>query len=155
MLLFETDYYIWLLMTYSIIFEENPSSEKLRLLGEGIDRHTQSKFGDRISRHIAFFLQDEAGEIVGGVYGKYGSFGWLYISALWVSENVRGCGHGARLMNAIEREACKNGCVNAYLDTFSFQAPEFYKKLGYTVFGELEDFPAGHSRIFMRKSLTT
>lgn len=140
-------------MTYSIIFDENPSDEKLRLLGDGIDRFTQSKFGDRISKHAAFFLCDAAGEIVGGVYGKYGSFGWLYISALWVSETVREGGYGTRLMNAIEQEALKNGCVNAYLDTFSFQAPEFYKKLGYTIFGELEDFPAGHSRIFMRKRL--
>lgn len=140
-------------MAYSIIFEENPSNEKLRVLGEGIDRYTESKFSDRISRNIAFFLQDASGVIVGGVYGKYGSFGWLYISALWVSETVREYGHGTRLMNNIEQEALKNGCVNAYLDTFSFQAPEFYKKLGYTVFGELEDFPAGHSRIFMRKRL--
>jgi N-acetylglutamate synthase-like GNAT family acetyltransferase len=140
-------------MTYSIIFDENPSHEKLRLLGEGIDRYTQSKFGDRINKHIAFFLLDETGAIAGGVFGKYGSFGWLYISALWVSETVRENGHGTRLMNNIEQEARKNGCTNAYLDTFSFQAPEFYKKLGYTVFGELEDFPAGHSRIFMRKTL--
>jgi N-acetylglutamate synthase-like GNAT family acetyltransferase len=140
-------------MTYSINFDENPSNENLRLLSEGIDRYTQTKFDEKIYKHIAFFLRDETGAIVGGVYGNYGSFGWLYISALWVSETVRGHGHGSRLMNSIEQKARENGCVNAYLDTFSFQAPEFYKKLGYTVFAELEDFPAGHSRIFLRKRL--
>jgi hypothetical protein len=43
--------------------------------------------------------------------------------------------------------------MHAYLDTFSFQAPDFYKKLGYEVFGELQDFPHGHQRYFMKKRL--
>lgn len=114
-------------MTYSIIFEENPSDEKLRLLSEGIDRYTESKFVNRTGKHAAFFLQDEAGTIVGGVYGKYGSFGWLYISALWVSESVREHGCGTRLMNAIEQEACKNGCINAYWTRSAFKRRNFIK----------------------------
>jgi len=70
-----------------------------------------------------------------------------------VSDRVRGSSYGTRLMEHIEREAIARGCTDAYLDTFSFQAPEFYKRLGYEVFGELEDFPVGHSRIFLRKRL--
>jgi N-acetylglutamate synthase-like GNAT family acetyltransferase len=138
---------------YSITFEENPETKEIEILGEGIDQFTQSIFGSRTNKQLAFFLRDEEGAIVGGVHGKYGSFGWLYIAALWVSEQIRGGGYGIRLMNCIEQEAIKNGCVNAYLDTFSFQAPDFYQKLGYKVFGELEDFPVGHSRFFLRKSL--
>lgn len=140
-------------MTYTITFDENPAGEEIKILGEGIDRYTQSKFGSRTNKQLAFFLRDEEGLIVGGVYGKYGSFRWLYISTLWVSEPLRGSGQGTRLMNLIEQEAVKNGCINAYLNTFSFQAPEFYKKLGYEIFGELEDFPAGHTRIFLKKKL--
>jgi iron complex outermembrane receptor protein len=52
--------------------------------------------------------------------------------------------------NAIGR---KRGCHSAYLDTFSFQAKPFYERCGYEVFGVLEDFPKGHQRFFMRKSL--
>ena len=141
-------------MTYTITFEEKPADEDLQILAQGIDQYTQLKFGDRINKQLTFFLRSQEGVIVGGVHGNYGSFGWLYISALWVSEQVRGMGYGTRLMNYIEQEAIKNGCINAYLDTFSFQAPEFYKRLGYRVFGELEDFPAGHSRLFLRKTLT-
>ena len=138
---------------YTITFEENPAQQDVQILGEGIDQHTQSKFPIRSSKQLVFFLRDEEGTIVGGVHGKYGSFGWLYVSALWVSEQVRDNGYGTELMDYIEQEAIKNGCTNAYLDTFSFQAPEFYKKLGYKVFGELEDFPTGHSRFFLRKKL--
>jgi hypothetical protein len=39
------------------------------------------------------------------------------------------------------------------LDTMSFQALDFYLKLGYTVFGRLDDLPEGHSRIFLKKAL--
>jgi len=52
-----------------------------------------------------------------------------------------------------EDEARHRGAKNAYLDTFSFQAPDFYKKHGYRVFGELQDFPPGHQRHFLTKRL--
>lgn len=138
---------------YEIIFDENPTAKALQILENGIDQFTQATIGDGRNTPLTFFLRDENDVIVGGVHGNYGKFGWLYISTLWVSEQVRGRGYGAQLMNHIEGEAIKAGCVHAYLDTFSFQAPDFYKKLGYTVFGELEDFPAGHSRCFLRKRL--
>ncbi|MCA9926334.1 MAG: GNAT family N-acetyltransferase [Anaerolineales bacterium] len=139
--------------TYKIIFDENPAAEALQILGDGIEQFTQLKIGNGRNTPLTFFLRDEKGGIVGGVHGNYGKFGWLYISTLWVSEPVRGRGYGVQLMNHIERAAIEAGCIHAYLDTFSFQAPAFYKKLGYTVFGELEDFPVGHSRCFLRKRL--
>jgi len=52
-----------------------------------------------------------------------------------------------------EDEARKRGAKKAYLDTFSFQAPEFYKKYGYKVFGELKEFPPGHQRYYLTKEL--
>ena len=52
-----------------------------------------------------------------------------------------------------EDEARQRGAKNAYLDTFSFQVPDFYKQHGYEVFGELPDFPPGHQRYFMKKQL--
>lgn len=140
-------------MKYEITFEENPADEEIQILGEGIEQYTESKFGSRGNKPLTFFLRDDVGSIVGGVHGNYGEWGWLYISTLWVSERVRGSGYGTLLMQHIEGAAIKDGCTNAYLDTFSFQAPEFYQKLGYTIFAELEDFPAGHSRCFLRKRL--
>ena len=53
----------------------------------------------------------------------------------------------------VEEEARQRGAKNSYLDTFSFQAPEFYKRNGYHVFGELQDFPPGHQRYFFTKRL--
>jgi GNAT superfamily N-acetyltransferase len=141
-------------MGYEITFEEDAAEEELEILSAGIMEYNRSKVGGRPKEPLTFFLRDGEGRIVGGVHGNYsGSAGWLYVSVLWVSERARGGGHGARLLQSIEREASERGCTDAYLDTFSFQAPEFYKRLGYVVFGELEDFPEGHSRIFLRKRL--
>jgi hypothetical protein len=47
----------------------------------------------------------------------------------------------------------RRGCVGVWLDTFSFQARGFYEKLGYRVFGEVADYPPGHTRHFLKKSL--
>jgi ribosomal protein S18 acetylase RimI-like enzyme len=94
----------------------------------------------------------DKGAIVGGVVGET-YYGWMFVSLLWVSEKYRGKDWGKSLMEAAEKEARKRGVRQVYLDTFSFQAPGFYKKLGYREFGRLKQFPAGHDRIWMSKAL--
>lgn len=138
---------------YKIIFDDKPSDEDIKILGDGLFDHGRKLFGEPKIKKAAFFIRDERGEILGGVYGNFGSFGWLYIDTLWVAERLRGQGYGARLMRLIEDHAARAGCTDAYLNTFSFQAPDFYQKLGYTVFAQLENFPIGHCRMFMRKKL--
>jgi GNAT superfamily N-acetyltransferase len=140
-------------MGYEITFHENPPAEDLLILEEGLDSKVSELFPNKSRTHVAFFLRDENGEIAGGVSGNHGTFGWLYVSTLWVREDLRGRGFGRELMKRIEAEAVRHGCKNVFLNTMSFQAPEFYEKLGYTVFAELEDFPGEHSRMFFRKKL--
>jgi hypothetical protein len=50
-------------------------------------------------------------------------------------------------------EVMRRGCRNAWLDTHEFQAPRFYQKLGYVVFGKLPDYPPGFTRVFLTKRL--
>ena len=140
-------------MNYEITLEENASADDLRVVSDGLEAGVAKLFADKCRTDVAFFVRDERGRIVGGVNGNHGTFGWLYVNALWVHDDLRGRGFGRQLMEKIEAEAARHGCKNAFLNTMSFQAPEFYKKLGYTVFAELEDFPGEHSRIFLRKKL--
>jgi ribosomal protein S18 acetylase RimI-like enzyme len=139
-------------MAIRIVREQNPTLDDVRILETGIADHGRAKLRDWGHESLAFFLRDEDNAIVGGIYGNSG-FGWLYISDLWVAEHLRGTGYGSELMQRAESEAAERGCQHVFLNTFSFQAPDFYKNLGYEVFAELKDFPEGHSRYFLKKDL--
>jgi GNAT superfamily N-acetyltransferase len=81
------------------------------------------------------------------------AFEWLFVNWLWVADAYRKHGVGSQLMAGAEAAAREVGCRAAYLDTFTFQAPKFYERLGYREFGRLNDFPPGHSRIWFSKAL--
>jgi GNAT superfamily N-acetyltransferase len=98
---------------------------------------------------LVLALRDE-GRIVGGLIGEV-QWGWLRIDILAVADGYRGGGWGRRLVTEVERLAAGAGCHGAWVDTFSFQSPGFYLKLGYRVFGELPDYPAGQTRYFLSK----
>jgi len=103
-----------------------------------------------VGTSLAVLVRDEAGAVVGGLTGRT-SAAWLFVELLWLPEALRGTGLGTRLMMAAEAEAVRRGCMGAHLDTYDFQAPSFYRKLGYEVFGSIEDHPPGHTRFWMRK----
>ena len=82
---------------------------------------------------VGVFLEDETGQKLAGLTGE--TFGnWLCIQYLFVREPLRGRRVGSKLLEAAEAEARKRGCKYAFVDTFSFQAPAFYKKHGYQEF---------------------
>ena len=97
-------------------------------------------------------LRNEMGDVEGGLLGAT-SRGWLFVDFLVVPATLRNQGMGSKLMNVAEKEAISRGCSNAWLNTFEFQARGFYEKLGYECFGELQNYPVGFSRYFMKKSL--
>jgi GNAT superfamily N-acetyltransferase len=79
------------------------------------------------------------------------SYDWLFVELLFVPEADRGRSLGTALIGQAEALARKRGCVGLWLETFAFQARGFYERLGFTVFGTLEDNPVGHSHFFLRK----
>jgi GNAT superfamily N-acetyltransferase len=81
------------------------------------------------------------------------AFDWLFVNWLWVADSWRKHGVGTQLLRRAEASAREKGCRAAYLDTFTFQAPKFYERLGYREFGRLDDFPLGHARIWLWKTL--
>ena len=60
---------------------------------------------------------------------------------------------GSKIILAAKNEAIKRGCVGSMLDTFSFQAPEFYKKLGYSTIGSLSGYFGKNERYYLKKKL--
>ncbi|MEI4486117.1 GNAT family N-acetyltransferase [Frigidibacter sp. MR17.14] len=103
-------------------------------------------------RPFAFTIDDDAGRVLGGLVGRT-AYDWAVIELLYVPPEARGRGTGRRLVAAAEALARDRGCTGIWLDSFGFQAPEFYRRLGYRVFGTLPDNPRGDSRWFLSKRL--
>lgn len=137
---------------YRVVHVEKPEEAVWELIGKGLDAFNIQQAGEYQGKRICFGLQAPDQSFAGGILGEI-FWGWLHIDLLWVREELRGQGYGQRLLFQIEEEARKLGAKNVFLDTFSFQAPEFYKKYGYRVFGELKDFPQGQQRFFLTKPL--
>jgi GNAT superfamily N-acetyltransferase len=140
-------------MTSPIRFdtEDALSDADVEVLTNGLRAFSESRWpGHQPWQSLGVFAR-ERGSIVAGLAGETFA-GWLFTRYLWVSDALRGQGIGRKLMSDAEARALERGCHSAWVDTFSFQAPGFYPKLGYTVFGEL-DYPPGHKRIFLQKRL--
>jgi len=137
---------------YHISYVEKPEESAWGIIGQGIRQYNLQQAGDQQFQRLCFVLQTDDEEIVGGVIAEL-YWGWLHVDLLWVQKDLRGQGHGHRLLMAVEDEARNRDAKYAYLDTFSFQAPDFYQQHGYRVFGELEDFPPGQRRYFFTKQL--
>lgn len=95
----------------------------------------------------------EQNTIIGGLVGDT-AWNWLYISLFWVDEHKRSLGLGTRILRKAEEVAVQRGCKRANLETHDFQSLAFYQKRGYVVFGQLDDFPEGHTKYYLWKSLT-
>ena len=104
---------------------------------------------------FAIRLRDEtSGENVGGLFARL-FYDWLFIELFFVPEEARGRGVGSDLIARAEAFARSKGCIGVWLDTFSFQAPEFYRKKGYACFATIDDYPRGGRRLFFQKRLDT
>ena len=121
-------------------------------VSEGLGLFNVARTGQAHWRYVKLFVRDQTGLIRGGLLGEIWG-GWLHISDLWLVESLRGSGLGKKLMEMAEQEARDEGCRYVHLDSHSFQAPEFYKKLGYQEFGRLKDAPLGHEQVFLWKRL--
>ncbi|MBR3299421.1 MAG: GNAT family N-acetyltransferase [Clostridia bacterium] len=99
--------------------------------------------------------ENDEGETIGGSILEFGgSVGArVQLSMLWVDERYRGKGLGSMLICESERIARERGCCISSLCTLDFQAPDMYKKHGYSVYAVYEDRPRTHSVYYMSKRI--
>lgn len=140
-------------MQLEIAVTDAPSPQALELIADGLDQFNLQAAGHADRRTLAVLATDPAsGEVVGGLSGRT-SLGLLFIDLFYLPPAQRGNGLGSQMLAAAEEEARRRGCRSAVLYTISFQAPDFYVKHGWTVFGQVPCDPPGTSRVFLSKDL--
>jgi GNAT superfamily N-acetyltransferase len=139
-------------MNYQIDFEKNPKADDLHILTNGIFENHFQKKGMKPLDSFAFFIRDESGEIIGGCSGEI-MYGSLFVSQLWLREEMRHKGYGTLLMQRAEQLAQKSGCHFIALNTFNWEAPDFYIKLGFYNEFERKGFDKNSIFYFLRKDL--
>jgi len=117
----------------------------------GLKEHKYEHMGPEDTLPLSVVARDEDSKIIGGVSGRtiYKNF---LIEIVWVDKETRGTGLGRKLMELAEVEAKKRGCLVAQLDTLSYQAPDFYQKLGFDIVGTVPGFTGSPERYFLLKN---
>lgn len=126
-----------------------------RVIGGGLDAFNDEVAGYADRLPLAVVAKNAAtGAVLGGALGR-SSLGLLFLDLFYLPPPLRRGGWGSRILQQFEQEGRRRGCRSAVLYTISFQAPKFYERHGWRAFGEIPCDPAGTSRIFMTKDLST
>lgn len=125
--------------------------EARSVIGDGLNAYNDAIVGYADRMPLTVKVSDPAtGAVIGGISGGT-SLGLLFIDLVFLPDSLRGQDVGSRMMGMAEDEARSRGCRAGVLYTISFQAPGFYRKLGWRVFGEIPCHPPGTSRVFLTK----
>ncbi len=136
---------------YKITVDYSPNENDNAAVREGIVAFNERIIGER-DKPLSIFLKNDLEKIVGGLQAWF-DYESIWIDILWVTDDLRKKGYGKELLKTAENEAIKKGCIFSRLDTWSFQAEEFYLKCGYQRVGEIKNHWLSHSKIFFRKNL--
>ncbi|BBH22073.1 N-acetyltransferase [Paenibacillus baekrokdamisoli] len=107
-----------------------------------------------IYEEINLTLKDDEGNIIGGLLSVL-CWNWIEVDILWIDKTTRGTGLGTQLLNQIKDIAKQKKCTFIKLNTFSFQAPDFYIKNGYKEVAVFEDAPLGSKHYYFKKKVLT
>ncbi len=121
-----------------------------RELWRGLVRYNREQAGPLRYTRTVLAVRDARNRLLGGlILQSY----WResYVELLWLSARARRLGLGRRLVEEAERRARRRGSLLLHLNTYSFQAPGFYEKLGFRRFGGMAGSPRGESRHFYVK----
>jgi GNAT superfamily N-acetyltransferase len=130
-----------------------PTASDLAVVADSLDQFNVAQTGTRDGRPLAVLVRDpDTRRVVGGLTGRT-SLGLFFVDLFYLPGRLRGAGLGREILQQAEAEARDRGCRTGVLYTISFQAPGFYARQGWRVFGEIPCDPPGTSRVFMTKEL--
>ncbi len=104
------------------------------------------------SQPVWVSARDTQGELVGGLRG-FVFLEWLNVELLFVDEAARHHGVGRNLLATAEQKARELGAHSVTLNTFEWQAREFYLKQGYEEFGHIDNYIQRFQLVYLKKAL--
>ena len=134
---------------WTVALEADPDVALRAKIEAPLDAHNEAVAGPGDWGLLAVSVRGPDREVVGGLWGRTG-YGFLFVELLALGP-ARGVGLGREVMGLAEAEAKRRGLIGVWLDTWTFQAPDFYPKLGFTECGRVKDHPPGHDHIFYVK----
>lgn len=138
--------------TVVVELSEAPRAEDLDVVDSGLHEANCAAADLDAVQPLAVFIRDAAGVVVAGLRAR--SWGQAAeVQQLWVRPDLRRRGLAKRLMQAAEDALAARGCAEVMLETYSWQAPALYLRLGYRVAAQFEGMPDGGVRFVMRKPL--
>jgi ribosomal protein S18 acetylase RimI-like enzyme len=143
---------LWRHPTDGPVVELAPHPADVARLAQELAAFNAAAVGVDDGTEVAVFERDELGRIVGGAVGVAWA-GGAELWVLWVREDHRGAGAGRRLLTAFEDAARARGAKRVFLSSHTFQAPGFYRRLGYVESGTRDGWPSGHGDILFQKDL--
>ena len=139
-----------------IQLDVSPTAEDLDVIGRGIKAFNRNHLPDEVvfeeDTRFVVFAKNEDGAVVGGIRAL-AYWNYCLIELLWLSTEIRRRGIGSQLIQQVEAYARDKGFEYIRTETVSFQAKPFYEKMGYEVYGELTDYPKGHTTYCLVKAL--
>jgi len=136
-----------------VYFTLHPEASDIASIYNGLVSFNSPHFQDLNEIQFGAFVRDENGDIVGGLTGRIFDSA-LQINYLWLSDSIRSQGVGTALLEKVELEAKALDIATLCVDTYSFQAPDFYGKLGFVEMGRYVNYPkSGIDKIFFHKNI--
>lgn len=131
------------------------SKEPQQFLIDGLKKYNTSKNKNLYiaeQKPFGYYVYEKE-TLIGGTHGYIDNCNWVYIERLYINQNQRGKDIGTLLMNKIEKFARDNNCIGMRTETWSFQALGFYEKMGFKIYGQMEDHPIGALDYYLQKKL--
>ncbi|WP_022721991.1 GNAT family N-acetyltransferase [Rhodopseudomonas sp. B29] len=135
-----------------IVVPDTPSDHHRAAVLNALIAYNDKAAGPSGFRQVCLLIEDpDTGNKIGGLWGRI-VYDWLFVELFAVPDTSRHTGLGTDILTRAEQIARDHGCIGVWLDTYSFQAPDFYKKRGYEAFGAIDNHPRGARRVFFKKT---
>ena len=140
-------------MTFEIITSKVTPELENEILEDFIQHTIETVGFDGFKKdYISFEIREGNGNLMGACTVRL-FFGNLHIKTLIIKKKYRGQWLGTQLINHALQYAKEKDCRFVFIETMSFQAPEFYKKLGFEVELKRDGYTGGTSFYYLKKNL--